>query len=369
MYNIIRFPAYKQIRVGRKVTRDGTDQGRSLYKRKDLPGRPPAINTSLNIADSGVWRMRCIWTEGRFGEDGARQQAVDAGGMMSVWVHEIDRRWVKVTRGAGVAKSGPVKPGESAWAPMSSIFKKADVWTSMHDSAKEVKMVGDADDIISPDIDLLGGEQEKFLCVSALIPTLVLSLTSPPDRALQRHPVILSRGNSNSECNPSCDPCEAFLQNVTDIDVLCTNAVASQCDVCFNCEVTIGVATQAQAQSAANSFVSQCAAAGVPVNNLTIISGAEHSVPAVQGPDFFTVALTVLFLAAVLPVPSNLEAVYLFGDTGKEAPTRDADPHVNHGIHTSKRKANSSEFHKKWRDLGTPWLFSLWSTIRYTTFQ
>ncbi|KAJ7277121.1 hypothetical protein C8J57DRAFT_1308595 [Mycena rebaudengoi] len=80
------------------------------------------------------------------------------------------------------------------------------------------------------------------------------------------------------QCANSCNKLNNTISSNPTVTQVCTNAVVSMVEACYDCELNVLAATLEFLQNDVNEFVQSCASLGHPVKSVTIVarSGGER---------------------------------------------------------------------------------------------
>ncbi|KAJ7277203.1 hypothetical protein C8J57DRAFT_1308777 [Mycena rebaudengoi] len=101
------------------------------------------------------------------------------------------------------------------------------------------------------------------------------------------------------QCVGPCTKMNNTLSSITTVTEVCTNAVVSQVEACYDCELNVLAATLEFLQNDIDTLVQACADLGRPVKSVTIIakSGGERLSLGISGS--VVVGMAALFLVVL----------------------------------------------------------------------
>ncbi|KAJ6553293.1 hypothetical protein B0H19DRAFT_1263689 [Mycena capillaripes] len=106
---------------------------------------------------------------------------------------------------------------------------------------------------------------QSVLAVASSAPHSPRSLLSIRQSSSGTYPIV-------SQCKTQCTTMENSFNNAaSDVD-LCTKAVTSQMEECYDCESKAGAETVEFFQDIVNTFVADCADSGKPVKSVTVVA-------------------------------------------------------------------------------------------------
>ncbi|KAJ7911615.1 hypothetical protein B0H13DRAFT_567759 [Mycena leptocephala] len=119
--------------------------------------------------------------------------------------------------------------------------------------------------ILSVSVSLLLASQSVVAVPSPSSPSPFLSIrqsTSDSDSGLTIAP----------QCVNPCTKLNNTISSTATVTAACTNAVVSQYEACYDCELNVLAATLEFLQNDINAFVQGCANLGHPVKSVTIVA-------------------------------------------------------------------------------------------------
>ncbi|KAF7352101.1 hypothetical protein MVEN_01172900 [Mycena venus] len=107
----------------------------------------------------------------------------------------------------------------------------------------------------------------------------VLAVASPALRSPRSHLLSIRQDSSGqfpivSQCKTQCTTMETSLNNAASAGAaeICTSAIMSQIEACYDCEAKAGAETIQFFQDDVNTVVADCAQLGKPVKGFTVVA-------------------------------------------------------------------------------------------------